>query len=196
MHVIWLIINMGIEVKFNKIRVGFFHVSLVMDGRTLINQISQVRIKAAFRFTKAASASTFSFFFFFSRVLEEWTVAANVDFSIMNSAHFSTMNSASVHCSWTHKFHFSATFSLKIGLTILFTHLKIISLRCFQFSVFNFNKISSVQTNPKYCYREANKWTNALAKMGAHSNQKLSLFNSAPINLSMLLFYDRHVDST
>ena len=71
MHVIWLIINMGIEVKFNKIRVGFFHVSLVMDGRTLINQISQVRIKAAFRFTKAASASTFSFFFFFSRVLEE-----------------------------------------------------------------------------------------------------------------------------
>ena len=51
---------MGIEVKFNKIRVGFFHVSLVMDGRTLINQISQVRIKAAFGFTKAASASAFS----------------------------------------------------------------------------------------------------------------------------------------
>ena len=63
------------------------------------------------------------------------------------------------------------------------------------FSVFNFNKISSIQTNLKYCYREANKCANALAKMGAHSNQKLSLLNSAPINLSMLLFYDRHVDS-
>ena len=134
------------------------------------------------------SASAFSFFFFlFSRVLEECKVAANVDFS--------TMNSASVHCSWTHKFHFSATFSLKIGLTVLFTHLKIILLQCFQFSVLNFSKINSIQTYPKYCYREANKCTNALAKMGAHSNQKLSLFNSAPINLSMLLFYDRHVDS-
>ena len=63
------------------------------------------------------------------------------------------------------------------------------------FSVFSFNKISSIQTDPKYYYREANKCTNALAKMGARSNQKLSLFNSAPINLSMLLFYDRHVDS-
>ena len=51
--------------KFNKIRVGFFHVSLVMDGRTLINQISQVRIKAAFGFIKAVSAFAFSFFFFF-----------------------------------------------------------------------------------------------------------------------------------
>ena len=42
-----------------------------------------------------------------------------------------------VYCSRTHKFHFSATFSLKMGLTILFTHLKIISLQCF--SVFSFS---------------------------------------------------------
>ena len=45
----------------------------------------------------------------------------------------SSVKSAFVHCSWTHKFHFSVTFSLKIGLTILFTHLKIILLQCFQF---------------------------------------------------------------
>ena len=59
------------------------------------------------------------------------------------------MNSASVHCLWTHKFHFLSPFSLKMGLTALFTHLKIILLQCFQFSVFNFNKISSIQTDPK-----------------------------------------------
>ena len=41
-----------------------------------------------------------------------------------------------VHYLRTHKFHFSATFLLKIGPTILFTHLKIILLQCF--SVFNF----------------------------------------------------------
>ena len=44
---------------------------------------------------------------------------------------FSTLNSASVYCSQTHKFHFSATFSLKMGHTALFTHLKIILLQCF-----------------------------------------------------------------
>ena len=36
----------------------------------------------------------------------------------------------------THKFHFSATFSLKISPTVLFTHLKIILLQ--YFSVFSF----------------------------------------------------------
>ena len=39
----------------------------------------------------------------------------------------------------THKYHFSTIFSLKIGLTILFTHLKIILLQCFQFQFFSFS---------------------------------------------------------
>ena len=70
--------------------------------------------------------STFTFcafsfpFFFFS-----W--AACFDFS--------SVNSVSVHCSRFHKFHFSAIFSLKMSPTILFTHLKIILLQYFQFSV-------------------------------------------------------------
>ena len=38
----------------------------------------------------------------------------------------------------THKSHFSATFSLKMGPTVLFTHLKIILLQYFSVSVFNF----------------------------------------------------------
>ena len=45
----------------------------------------------------------------------------------------------------THKpFFFPTKLSLKMGSTILFTHLKIISLQCFQFSVIN-----DIQTNPK-----------------------------------------------
>ena len=53
----------------------------------------------------------------------------------------------------SHKLHFLSTFSLKMGPTALFTHLKIILLQCFQFSVFSFSKISSIQTDPKStCY--------------------------------------------
>ena len=60
------------------------------------------------RFTFAFSA-----FFFFSR-------AGFVDFS--------TLNNAAMPCLRTHKHHFSITFSLKMGPTVLFTHLKIILL--------------------------------------------------------------------
>ena len=45
----------------------------------------------------------------------------------------------------THKPIFSEKFSLKMGHTALFTHLKIILLQCFQFSV-----ISSIQTGHYY----------------------------------------------
>ena len=60
--------------------------------------------------------SAFSLFFFFFK-------PAFVDFS--------TVNSAFVYCSRTHKLHFSATFSLKMGHTVLFTYLKINLLQCF-----------------------------------------------------------------
>ena len=40
-------------------------------------------------------------------------------------------------CLQTYKFHFSVIFSLKMGLTVLFTHLKIILLQ--YFSVFSFS---------------------------------------------------------
>ena len=43
------------------------------------------------------------------------------------------MNSIFVHCLRTHKFNFLSNFLLKIGPTVLFTHLKIISLQYFQF---------------------------------------------------------------
>ena len=74
----------------------------------------------------------FFFFFFFS--------AAMVDPSSVNR-HLCTVHGP-------HKLHFLSTFSLKMGHTALFTHLKIILLQCFQFSVFSFSKISSIQTDP------------------------------------------------
>ena len=95
---------------------------------------------------------SFFFFFLFSRVLEE------CGYCSMNSSHkcwLFPVNSAFVHCSWTHKFHFSTTFSLKIGPTALFTYLKNILLQCFQFSVFSFSKISSIHTfnsSYRFCY--------------------------------------------
>ena len=88
------------------------------------------------RLLRCVSVSTFSPFFFsffftcfppYKRPLfmyGTWTVAATFDQFYVNSA--------SVHCSRTHKFHFLSIFLLKMGPTVLFTHLKIILLQWFQ----------------------------------------------------------------
>ena len=49
-----------------------------------------------------------------------------------------------MHCSWDSQERISANFSLKLGLIVLFTHLKFILLQCFQFSVIN-----NIQTDAK-----------------------------------------------
>ena len=77
------------------------------------------------------------------RLLFMWTVAGNC---WLFSLFISSVGPWIVY--GTHKSHFLVTFSLKLGPTILFTHLKIILLQCFQFSVFSFSKISSIQTDP------------------------------------------------
>ena len=88
---------------------------------------------AAFQFLRFPFLFFLFFFHAFSPHLRllfmygTWTVAATFD-------HF-FVNSISVHCSWTHKFHFLSIFSLKMGSILLFTYLKIILLQCFQFSV-------------------------------------------------------------
>ena len=57
-----------------------------------------------------------------------------------------------MHCSRDPQVPCSATFSLKLGLTTLFTHLKIILLQCFQFSIFsnkqypNRSQVGSIST--------------------------------------------------
>ena len=79
------------------------------------------------------------FFFFFARVCETAaTVHVLFNEQQLQSLIFLFFFSQSVHimhCSWTHKFHFSATFSLKMGPTVLFTHLKLFCYSIFQFSV-------------------------------------------------------------
>ena len=88
---------------------------------TIINiYIFRVHLGSAFR--RRVRVSVFVFFFF---------LAEKFDFSTNFYPHV-----CPVHCLQTHKFHFSAIFSLKMSHTVLFTHLKIILLQCF--SVFSF----------------------------------------------------------
>ena len=42
-----------------------------------------------------------------------------------------------------------SNFSLKMGLTVLFTHLKIILLQCFSVFNFQFSAFNCIQTDPK-----------------------------------------------
>ena len=76
----------------------------------------------------ALPMSTFSYFSFF--------FSLSHDFLLFFSAQCTLVGP--MQCSRTHKLHFSATFSLKMGLTAFFIHLKIILLQCFQFTFFNF----------------------------------------------------------
>ena len=59
----------------------------------------------------------------------------------------SIVNSTYMYCSRSHKLHFLTIFLLKMGLTTLFTHLKIISLQYFQFQFqFSVLLVSSIWT--------------------------------------------------
>ena len=75
----------------------------------------------------------FFFFFFFSQNiwLFMWTMHG-------------------VHCLQTYKFYFLATFSLKMGLTILFTYLKIILLQYFSIFSFNFQFLTVSKQTPRF----------------------------------------------
>ena len=73
--------------------------------------------------TTSMSVSVFAFFFFF------WVRSAFLWLLCFSSG------SRALFTGPTNPF--STKFSLKMGLTALFTHLKIILLQCFQFSVFN-----------------------------------------------------------
>ena len=82
------------------------------------------------------------FFFFFTRFRPifyySFTVAATVHEQQPQSLTFFTFQNK-FYYSWTHKFHFSATFSLKMGPMVLFTHLKITLLQYFSVFSFSFN---------------------------------------------------------
>ena len=85
---------------------------------------------------KLKSAFAFQIFFLFFHTFKvnfcycsfTWTVIAKFNFFTFQHKFY---------CLRIHRFHFSTTFSLKMGPTILFTYLKIILLQ--YFSVFSFN---------------------------------------------------------
>ena len=82
---------------------------------------------------------TFSFFFFFpTRMNSNSTILAH-GFTVQDTK-------CTVHKTYNH-FILKKNI-LKMGPTALFTHLKIILLQCFQFSVFS--KISYIQMDPTY----------------------------------------------
>ena len=102
----------------------------------------------------------FLFSFFFSRICETCSYCLyTVHEQQLQSLTFLTFFSQSVHtvhCLWTHKFHFLAIFSLKMGPMILFTYLKIILLQ--YFLIFNFN----FQLYPNELLNSSNKTTNPI----------------------------------
>ena len=54
-----------------------------------------------------------------------------------------------VHCTGNSQVQISANFSLKLGFMVLFTHLKLIFLQCFQFSVFGNRRLQTGLTLQK-----------------------------------------------
>ena len=65
------------------------------------------------------------FFFFFARVLEGTKFTVPVLFN--------TVHALFQYCSWDPQSLYSGKKNLKMGPTVLFIHLKIILLQCFQF---------------------------------------------------------------
>ena len=76
-----------------------------------------------------------------------WGWQSNLNLSVSLGSAFCTIQCVCVsflwvhgHCSWDPQLRKNANLTLKLGPMTLFTHLKIILLQCFQFSVFNFQQ--------------------------------------------------------
>ena len=84
------------------------------------------------RFEPTSAFCFFFFFFFFTRFGKTRLLFMYCSMNSNNKCWLFCSKQCIMYCSWTHKFHFLATFSLKMGPTLLFTHLKIILLQWFQ----------------------------------------------------------------
>ena len=76
----------------------------------------------------ALPMSAFSYFSFFFSLSHDFLLFFSAQCTPVGPMQYSRIQ----------KLHFLATFSLKMGSMVLFTHLKIILLQCFQFTFFNF----------------------------------------------------------
>ena len=115
------------------VNVGFIaNQTVTIHVKISVSRLFLVTVWFAMKPTSTFLLHVFLFIFFFSSL--QW-----LTLSIMNSVY--------VYCSQSHKLYFLATFLLKMGPKTLFTHLKIISLQCFQFQFSVSAKISSIQTH-------------------------------------------------
>ena len=71
----------------------------------------------------------------------------------------------------TYKPLFSTKFSLKMDFTALFTYLKMILLRCFQFLIFS--KINDIQTHP-YCHKHMHFARQGRINLRMHQKMEIS----------------------
>ena len=107
--------------------VNLNYASLVLDFDTMTSMLNfgvGFRKLILFIYKPGLDSAYSCLRFQFARFLFFFFIAAVVDFYAVYSAHQWVL--CTVH--GTHKFHFSAIFSLKMGPTALFTHLKIILL--------------------------------------------------------------------
>ena len=81
----------------------------------------------------------------------------------------------------TNKHLFSIKLSLKMGLTVLFTYLKIILLQCFSF--FSFQKISGIQIHYLYELYTSYKFGTILNWSIVFQNLQFSLSNTITISM-------------
>ena len=142
--ILWTLLTTNLNKKFHTtLRVHFtwiYHNAQAVKRSEIFLWFQGYRLFSSFRCSLdsrfARSCFAFSFSSFFSRSC--WLF-----FSVQCTFQQHKWVLCTVH--GTYKFHFSATFSLKISLTALFTYLKIILLQCFQFSVFS--KVNCIQTD-------------------------------------------------
>ena len=91
------------------------------------------------------SFSSFFLFFFIALMNSNWHCSCTWLYCAGDKV---TVHALFMHCPWNPQPLYSKKI-FKLGPTTLFTHLKIILLQCFQFSIFS--KISYIQMDPKYC---------------------------------------------
>ena len=92
------------------------------------------RLDSAFSAESKLRFALFFFFFFFPH----FTCSGTISTVVHCSGTVVHCSGTVVHCSSTVCYCLCTKKILKMGPTVLFTHLKIILLQCFQFSVFSF----------------------------------------------------------
>ena len=121
----------GILIRFLQLFQQCNYILHLVESRIL--EISHLGTQYPFGYTFQRPHSCFTLFFFFFLAF-----VSGANMSVIATVHEQQPQLLIIIlCTvyGSHKLHFSAIFSLQMGYTVLFTHLKIILLQYFQFSV-------------------------------------------------------------